>query len=115
MSVCHCNVRVQGGGRLSDELNYLDGVKAANNRRILEEKHKLDRRIGRSVRNESITVADTVDVPVDKNIGGGLSGGFTLFIQTAMKDGDTLLTQEEMLLHADILTNIANIRIPLLG
>ena len=103
---------VESGGRLSRELSYLDEAKHKNDLRLVATKKLTELRVDINAKTNWTAVTASIDVDeAGGQLGGGLSGGFTLFIQTAKRDGQSIMTQEDLLEHARILTDISNLKV----
>ena len=94
------------GGRLNDELRYSAQVK--NIKKLSTTSALNDSEIRMQI--EDVCEPKEADGSGGDDTGdGGLSGGFTLFIQTPRKAGVNALTQEDLLAHSDLLEDISRI------
>ncbi|CAD5215815.1 unnamed protein product [Bursaphelenchus xylophilus] len=103
---------VSQGGRLDEELNYLN--------RIRNEYHRIHKRAAQitappikpnvTMRKPDIKI-EAPEIPS----GNGLGGGFQVLIQTPQIKGKNLLTKEGLLQHVKIMQEVAQYKIEMYG
>ena len=91
----HCiSDLISDGGRLHDELNFLESVRARTQKLAVDGVDD-DNYDGASVAPE----------------GGDFTVGVQVVISTPRKQGLDILTREDLLLHAEVLTNISSMTV----
>ncbi|KAK6031129.1 hypothetical protein OSTOST_02720 [Ostertagia ostertagi] len=93
---------VQQGGRLSEEMNFLDKVRAEANR--ISKRDVGDDAIDAEVRRGP-------DLPREN----GLGGGFQLVIQTPVREKENVLSKESLLRHVKLMEEISKYELLVIG
>lgn len=103
------------GGRLDDELNYLNRIRN-------EHQHHLMRNKRSSPNDSSVPImpinAEIVKRPIvapEIPVDASLSGGFQVIIQTPDLNNRNILTKEGLLLHVDLLEEISQYTVEMFG
>ena len=108
------------GGRLNDELRYSAEIKKIKNLNTVSNLTDEEKRLrlegvcdASSSADEDGSMLFSVSKMRRKQCAGdgGLSGGFTLFIQTPRNAGSNVLTQDDLLTHAQLLEDISRMSV----